>query len=312
MSPKKEIGKITYVNVRDLWKSEARDFTPWLAEEANLQTLSEALGGINLVDAEVEVNVGGYSCDIKCKVEGDDRIVIIENQLEQSNHDHLGKSIVYASGLGASIIIWIVKEAREEHASAIEWLNLHSDASVHYFLVEIQAIKIGDSEPAPLFKVIQQPNDYVNAIKASDNKELTRSQIGRYDFWTDLNDYIEKNNYKLEKHKPSYDHWTNYTIGSKNCHMQINLLDQEGKIRFLIWIPDNKDVYDRFYEHKQEIESELPFKLEWDRKDGKKASSISTYIEGFSFDNKKNHHEIFKQVCELIIAFRTTFKKYIR
>jgi len=126
--------------------------------------LSEIIG-IKLIEPKCEVQVGNYQCDITCKVESDDRLVVIENQIEDSNHDHLGKSIVYASGINASIIVWIVKNARLEHISAIEWLNENTDSKIGFFLIEIEAIKIGESLPAPQFRIKAQPNDYAKSVK---------------------------------------------------------------------------------------------------------------------------------------------------
>ncbi len=307
-----KISKIEEVNLREIWKSEAFDFTPWLAKSENLDLLSKTLE-LSLIEPELEVSVGSYSCDIKCRIENDNRVVIIENQLEDSNHDHLGKSIVYASGLDASIVVWIVKNAKQEHASAIEWLNLHSDANVLFFLIELKVIKIGNSDVAPMFKIIEGPNDYQKAVKGSQNKELTRSQMGRYKFWSSLNNYIEINNLNIEIRKPNYDHWRDIAIGSSQAHLSINLLDNKGQIRFLLVINNNKKIFDDLYKDRQTIENELGMVLEWDRKDDEiKSSSISTYLENFNFDDESNHPDLFKKISNLVALFRNSFKKRIQ
>jgi len=118
-----KFGKLTEVDVRSLWKHEQYDFSNWLAKEENMELINEIVG-LTLVDVDKEVYVGTYRCDLVAKDETSGIKVIIENQLENSNHDHLGKIITYASGLDAKVIIWIVKEAREEHRSAVEWLNM--------------------------------------------------------------------------------------------------------------------------------------------------------------------------------------------
>jgi hypothetical protein len=305
-----KLGKIDEVKLREIWKNEADDFTPWLAQQENLDILGEGLG-LNLIEAEKEVPVGSFYCDIKCKIENDNRIAAIENQIEDSNHDHLGKSIVYASGIGASIVIWIVKNARPEHASAIEWLNEHSDSNIGFFLLEIHAVKIGNSAPAPQFKVIAQPNEYVKSAKGNEKKELTGTQIGRYDFWSQMNKYIDANNIKLNVRKPSYDHWYNFSIGSSKYHLSVNLLDYKNKIRVELWISDNKDIYDELFENKEKIE-EILGKLEWDRKDNAKASSIADYINDFSFDNRDNWESLFKQICDKVIDFSKVLKNYLK
>ena len=308
-----KLGTIEKVPLRDVWKNEERDFTPWLAKQENMDMLSETLG-ISLCEPKCEVQVGSFQCDMTCKVESDERLVVIENQIEDSNHDHLGKSIVYASGIGASIIIWIVKNARPEHISAIEWLNERTDSNIGFFLIEIEAIKICDSLPAPQFKVVAEPNNYVKTVKGNKNKELTRSQSGRYDFWTKMNDYFENNKVGLNLRKPSYNHWYDFTIGSSDYKLQIHLLDGENKIRVL-WQGKNPEKYhyDKLFEHKAEIEEKLSAfgGVEWDRKDEAIRYWISTYISNFSFDNTENWEELFGEISKRIKKFQEVLKKYL-
>jgi len=309
-----QLGMIKKVPLRDIWENEERDFTPWLAKQENLDMLGELIG-ISLSEPKCEVQVGSFQCDITCKVESDGRRVVIENQIEASNHDHLGKSIVYASGIDASIVIWIVKNARTEHISAMEWLNEHTDGDVGFFLIEIGAIKIGDSLPAPQFKLVAEPNDYAKSIKSSDKKELNRSQLGRYDFWTKMNNYFDDNDIGLKTRKPSYEHWYSFAMGSSNYNLGVDLLDREQKVRIYWWGNDvNKVHFDILYENKQAIEEKLIdfMPLEWDRKDGaKRASWIATYIEGFSFDNTENWEAFFEAIAIRIKAFQIVLKDFL-
>ena len=155
-----KLDKLSQIkDLRTVWSNEAKDFTPWLAKEENLSLLSETIG-IDIVLEETESSVGSFSLDIFAKEEGTDRKIIIENQLEDTNHDHLGKLITYASGKDASIIIWIVKKARDEHRQAIEWLNSHTDKEIGFYLLEIELWKIGGSNPAPKFNIVERPNDW--------------------------------------------------------------------------------------------------------------------------------------------------------
>ena len=165
------IGKLEEVDIRELWKHEQYDFSEWLSKKENIENLNEILG-LTLVDISKETYVGSYRCDLFAKDETTGIKVIIENQLEMSNHDHLGKIITYASGLDAKVVVWIVKEAREEHRSAIEWLNNNTNSNVNFFLIEIHAYKIGNSDNAPMFQVIEQPNDFIK-----NNKDLINAGI---------------------------------------------------------------------------------------------------------------------------------------
>ena len=138
-----KMGKLKEVDIRKLWGHEQYDFSNWLAD--NLDALNDEIG-LTLSEVEKEVYVGSYRCDLLGQDEMTGEKVIIENQLETSNHDHLGKIITYASGLDASVIVWIVKEAREEHRSAIEWLNNNTAKNINFFLIEIHAYQIGNSD----------------------------------------------------------------------------------------------------------------------------------------------------------------------
>lgn len=305
-----KLGKIEEVALRRIWPNEARDFTPWLAKQENLDDLGDLLG-LSLVEAEQEVSVGSFSADIHCKIENDNRTVIIENQIESSNHDHLGKTIVYASGVDASIVIWIVKNARPEHVSAVEWLNEHTDSDIGFFLIEIHAIRIGDSDPAPQFNIVAQPNEYMKSVKSGDDKQLTRSQLGRYEFWTQLITFIEENDIGLGVRKPSYDHWRDFKLGSSKYHLTVNLLDGESKIRTALWISEGKEIFDNLYANKDSIEASYGSSLEWDRKDLQKASWIADYIDGFSYDDQSNWRELQEKVTSKILDLKRSLQPYL-
>ena len=187
-----KLGQMTEVDIRTIWTHEQYDFSRWLASEENIAVLGDMLN-LSLTDIETEKFVGSYRCDIICKDELTGKNVLIENQLEDTNHEHLGKIITYASGLDASVIVWIVASAREEHASAVEWLNKHTDDDVSFFLLEIHAYTIGDSNPAPMFKIIEQPNDFEKNVKAIVKKgNMNESQTKRLEFWTMFNDVVTK------------------------------------------------------------------------------------------------------------------------
>ena len=162
------IGKLKEVDIRSLWKHEQYDFSEWLSHEENIEELNNILG-LTLTDVSKEVYVGSYRCDLVAVDESTGIKVIIENQLESSNHDHLGKIITYASGLDAQVVVWIVTHAKEEHRSAIEWLNNNTNGNINFFLIELHAYKIGDSLPAPYFEVIEKPNDFIKNTNKTKN-----------------------------------------------------------------------------------------------------------------------------------------------
>jgi len=148
-----KLGKIEYIEPRELWPDEAKDFTPWLATEEGLDLLGEAINA-ELEFVETEAKVGPFNADVLCRVVGEeDHLVVIENQFGKTDHDHLGKLITYASGLKAKTLVWIADSFTDEHRQAIDWLNESKGESAHFFGLEIYAIKIGDSLPAPNSKL---------------------------------------------------------------------------------------------------------------------------------------------------------------
>ncbi|MBO4687450.1 MAG: hypothetical protein J5636_02970 [Clostridiales bacterium] len=167
-----ELGRLRVItDLRTAWPSEARDFTPWLA--SNIDILGEEIG-VELSIEETESAVGSFNVDIfATDADTGDRI-IIENQLEDTDHDHLGKLITYASGKSASLVIWVVKKAREEHRAAIEWLNLHTDEDVGFILCEIKLYCIDDSVVAPKFEIIEQPNNWAKEMRKTSSKSRER------------------------------------------------------------------------------------------------------------------------------------------
>lgn len=306
-----KIGKLTEVDVRDLWKHEQYDFSNWLAKEENIKLLDDEIG-LTLMDINKEVYIGSYRCDLVAKDETTGQIVIIENQLEATNHDHLGKIITYAAGLDAKTIIWIVKEAREEHKAAIEWLNNNSSEEIGFFLIELHAYKINDSLSAPMFKVVEKPNNFTKTSKQNySDKELNRSQNERLMFWEEFNTVIVAKGKPFSVRKPTTDHWYDVAIGTSEAHLAINLVNKENKIVLELYILDNKNLFDHIYEDKEKIENTLQMSFSWERLDGKKASRIKHDVLGLDFSDHSNYPQLMDECIEKILKMRDVFKKYV-
>lgn len=306
-----KLGKLKEVDIRKVWAHEQYDFSKWLTGEENIKELGDTLN-LSLTDVETEKFVGNYRCDILCKDEITGKVVLIENQLESTNHDHLGKIITYASGLDAAVVVWIVSSAREEHASAIEWLNKHTDDELSFFLIEVHAYTIGDSEPAPMFRIIEQPNDFVKSIKTiSKNSDMSDTEQNRLKFWTQLNEVLEQRGKPFNKRKATTDHWYSIAMGSSECHISIDLVNKEHKIRIGVWIAANKELYDHFYANKEAIEDVCEFELNWDRLDNKKASLACTYIQGLNFDKQDNYPELINKAIDLVLVLKKAFMPFL-
>ena len=306
-----KLGKLQEIDIRTVWKHEQYDFSKWLSTEENIQELGDTLN-LSLTDVETEKFVGNYRCDIICKDELTGKMVLIENQLEPTNHDHLGKIITYASGLDAAVVVWIVSSARDEHASAIEWLNKHTDDEISFFLLEVHAYKIGDSDPAPQFKIIEQPNDFVKTVKTvTQNANLNEARKYYLEFWSQFNDVLEQRGRPFNKRKASTDHWYNIAIGSSEAQLEIDLVNKENRIRIGMWISNNKDLFDSMQRRHEEIEAELGETLIWERLDGKKASRIFLYIPGLNFKVQDNYRQLMDTAIDMVVKMKKVFPKYM-
>jgi len=169
------LGRLAKVELRDVWKNEAQDFTPWLAEEDNLALLGDTIG-LDLELEAVEKGVGPFSADIVCKETANNTNVLIENQIERTDHTHLGQIMTYAAGLNAVTIVWVAKRFTDEHRAALDWLNEITNEDITFFGLEVEVWRIGDSAKAPKFNVVSKPNEWTKAgggIKAISSNELT-------------------------------------------------------------------------------------------------------------------------------------------
>ena len=307
-----KLGRLEEVDIRKLWSHEQYDFSNWLSEDENINLLNDVLG-LTLVNIEKEVFVGAYRCDLVAKDETSGQNVIIENQLEASNHDHLGKIVTYASGLDANVIVWIVKEAREEHRSAIEWLNNNTNKNINFFLIEIHAYKIGNSLYAPKFEIVEKPNDFIkNAKIQTGSEELNKSQSERLVFWTKFNDVVSERGKPFNLRKATTDHWYNVAIGVSGVLVEITLVNKEGCVGIALYIIDDEELFDYLNEKKIEIESKLGFELDWQRLDGKKASRIIYRIPGLNFDDHSNYDDLMNDIIDKVQLFIKVFKKYVK
>lgn len=277
----KPIGKIEQVELRKVWPNEAHDFTKWLSEEDGLQLLAEAVG-LELEDAECEASVGAFSLDILAKESGTERRVAIENQLEDTNHDHLGKLITYSAGLDVNYAIWVVRRARDEHRKAIEWLNEVTGMEHGFFLVEVSAVKIGDSLPAPVFTVVEKPNDWAKSSKASEGmREIERQRLAYWQRYAELAPQNAEFIKRMKPRKPAPDHWSTIGLGPK-YHMALLLIVRgTPAIGIELYVPDDKEIGHKAIDNKAFFEEALGLKAE--PFEASKASGLRFFSYGKDF-----------------------------
>ena len=229
-----KLGKISQVDLRQMWTSEAYEFTPWLASDDGIEYLSEILG-VSLEVVGTEQRVGPFKCDIVANiinVAGENQgTVIIENQLEATDHDHLGKIITYASAHQAKILVWIAREFTDEHRAALDWLN-NQMPEVHCFGLEIGLIKIEDSLPAIRFNRVSEPNEWSKMIQAETRKEKSETEKNHLEFWKELKNYVNSRsqyNIRLTR-KPFPQSWYEISIGKSNVHVNLSRNTQANRV----------------------------------------------------------------------------------
>lgn len=303
-----KLGKIKYIkDIRSVWQHEAKDFSRWLAQDENLDELSAAIG-IDIVLEERESSVGSFSVDLYATEEGTDRRIIIENQLEDTNHDHLGKLITYASGKGAEVIVWIVRRARDEHRQAIEWLNQNTGVNIGFFLVEIELWQIDDSAIAPKFNVVERPNDWAKQMKnvgnLSDTKQL------QLQFWQQLSEYI-KSHEKLAKEfsprKAQPQHWYDLSIGRSTYHLCLTVNTQKNLLGAEIYIHDDKEKFAMFKTHDREIEELVGSHVEW--REATKDTRIKT-LYSYDISNEDKWEQAFEWLMNKAVIFKSIAKRF--
>ena len=303
----KALGVLTKVPIREIWKKEP-DFSAWLAEDANLAQLGQKVG-VDILTEETEAGVGDFSADILAKEDGGERLVIIENQYGDTNHDHLGKLITYAAGRGAKVLIWVVEDARDEHRAAVQWLNDNTAEDIGVFLVQIEIFVIGDSQPAPNFTVLVSPNDWVKSTRQNaSSSERNKKQAA---WWTAFMDYaLAKPEFKkyFNRRKGQGQHWLDLPIGSSQYHIALSVI--QNRISASIYISDNKSIFNAFYEHKTEIEKELGFEMDWQPLPEKKACRIIVTCPG-DFTELIADNKYFEWYCDKAITLKKVFPKYI-
>jgi len=273
------LGTLEHVSPRSVWENEARDFTPWLA--SNLNVLAAALG-LDLELIGIEAAVGNYSCDIEALEKNTNRRVVIENQLEQTDHSHLGQLLTYAAGLDAAIVVWISTNVRDEHREAIDFLNRHTRDSVDFFAVALELVKIGDSQPAVVFRLAASPNAWAKTAAAVTRPEITEKMIAYQAFFQPLMDELRETHRFTNARAAQPQSWCTFSGGATGISYGVSFTSKnELRVEFYIDVGDvakNKAIFDYFCSRKNTIENAVGVPLQWDRLEAKRASRIAAAL----------------------------------
>lgn len=305
------LGKIQVVSLRSIWKNEAQDFTPWLAE--NIEELGVTLG-LELEYEDKEVSVGPYSADILAKDAGTGKYVVIENQLEKTNHDHLGKCITYSAVLDASAVIWIASDFTEEHKKALDWLNDHTSEEIAFYGVKLELIRIDNSFPAVQFNIQSKPNEVVRqATKSKESGELSNAKKIQLQFWDYFREALIKTGKIRSLQTPRPQYWFDIALGKSNVHLSNIFTTNQKRIGVRVYI-HNKEAeiwLPYFLQNKKRVEEEIGEKLEWNPNPNNK-DKIIALNRNFDFENKDSWDEAINWSVNYTLAFKKVFGELIK
>lgn len=308
-----KLGKLTKVDLRTEWKNEAQELTPWLTKPENMAILCEELE-IEVQNVRREEAVGRFSVDIVAEESVTGRIVIIENQLEATDHKHLGQLITYAAGHDASIIVWVVADYREEHLQAIEWFNRHMPERISFFLVKLELWTINGSEHAPRFDVIARPNYWAKTMKQAIKGDLdSETKLTQQQFWESFKQFATMHGARISVAQKAHPrHWYDVPLGTSRAHMALTMNTTKQRLGCEVYIPADPDLFARLSAEKEKIEQQLNgLALEWQELPNRTASRIITLYPCDPMDQRKwvDHFDWLLQTAE---RFQQVFKPLVK
>ena len=305
------VGKLKIVDLREIWKHEAYDFTSWLFD--NLEVLNDQLG-LNLNALEKEKSVGPFSADIYAE-DTTGRLVIIENQLTRTDHDHLGKILTYLSNLDAKIAIWISVDPRPEHVAAINYLNEVVPEDTKFYLLKVQAYQIGDSEPAPHFTIEAGPS--VERKAGGDvKKEFAKMDERRFEFFEQLLSVSNSKTNLFSNISPNgYQNWVSASAGKTGLSWQMVVMRKDSRVEF--WLNSqseelNKIRQSKLITKKNEIDEVFGEGLIWDFRDYRKQNNLRSFSPLGGLDNEDKWTDIQNDLVNRLIRLENSLKPHIK
>ena len=306
-----QIGYLETVEPRQLFPNEAGDFTTWL--EGHIEVLGDRLG-LTLSNAEREQAVGMFSVDLRAE-DGDGRLVVIENQLEQTDHEHLGKVLTYLVNLEAKTAIWVSPTPRPEHVRVIQWLNEVAPDDMAFYSVRLEVFRIGESLPAPLFTAIVAPSEEARRV-GTERKELAQTPAPRREFWMQLLELSRSRTHLFRTISPSDDDWISfgggksglqfsYVIGRKCSCVRLDIDAGPGSEA------ENKRIFDHFRAAMLAIERDFGDTLEWDHKEGRRVIQIKKWINGSGLSDREEWPAIQDQMIDAMIRLERALRPHI-
>ncbi len=309
-----ELGRLEPVDLREAWQREDGDFTPWLAEPDNIKLLGDTLG-LDLDVETTEAGVGSLRADIVCRDASDasdESLVLIENQLERTNHVHLGQLLTYAAGLDAVTVVWIAASFTDDHRAALDWLNQKTEQGVNFFGLEIELWKIGESATAPKFNVVAKPNDWNASIRGvtAQGRDLSETKRQQLEFWTKFKECLESRDDRIRFQTPKPQHWMNYSLGRSGMVFSSvisTLTPPSVRVQLNLGGDNAKDWFSSLEAEKDSIEAEINEELIWHNPQNKKGASIRVEKE-LDFRSPSQRQEAIEWLYEQLKKFHEVLK----
>lgn len=308
-----KLGVLSKIDLRKVWPNEAANFTPWLAQKENLAKLGSAVG-MELEAEHMEVACGPFSADIVARELSSDSYVVIENQLGKTDHDHLGKSLTYASALGAKTVIWVAGDFTDEHRKTLDWLNDNSSEELAFFGVQVELWSIQDSSPAVRFNVVSRPTELVKQAAAVKSGDLSDSRKLQLEWWTAFRDALVKRKAVPSAQSPRPQYWYNVALGKSGAHLSAtaNTYDKEIGVRvYLSSKIGGATALKQLMESKEQIEQEIGSPLKWDPNPGA-IDKVIVLTRPADLTQRSKWPEYLDWMVNTTVKFRNTFAPRVK
>ncbi len=311
MTTNKELGVLTRVDLREGWQNEASDFTPWLAETENLRRLGETLQ-IDLELEKREKSVGPYSADLFCRNVRDGSSVVIENQLEKTDHTHLGQLLTYTAGLDAVTIIWIASKFTEEHRAALDWLNEKTPEGIAFFGLEVELWRIGDSPLAPKFNIVCRPNEWTRQIIQTRESSFDRQFA--IDYWTGVFEALRPSGILDPNAKPYARHNTVFDVGWKDFFLNAHFSrpNQNGSVWVACRGPEGFRNFSVLLNNKDKIEEACGDELNWRPMEERNMGEFSIDLESLNQDNLEDWPNQHQRYADALTTLYGVINPYVQ
>lgn len=303
-----DLAALKKINIKEIWEHEARNFTPWLAN--NISALDNVLS-MELELVQKEAPVGDFQIDLLAHDLTYDRLVVIENQFGVTDHQHLGKLLTYAAGRNAKAVVWISQQIRDEHRQAIDWLNQNTVEELEFFALELELLQIDDSRPAYHFRLVAFPNGWQKKTRSIGRKKIGERGTAYQSFFQKLIDELREKHHLTRAKRALPQNWCRFPTSTPGVSLAVSFTE-DNQISTEVYIGrgdalKNKALFDQLFRLRSKIETQFGGKLDWQRMDEADACRIALYRDGSIEDDGKKLEEIAKWMIQSLSSLKKAF-----